>query len=376
MKKIVFLFCLAISSVFGFADVVKVAILEPVDRDGSVAYAHKLMLRSNLAKAIANTPGYEAYDRADMDAIMSEQNFQRTGMVSDDQIKRLGEMTGASFILVSEAVKVDDSNMFITAKILNVETARVDRTDNVLMGASAADIQNGCISLAQKLLGISVPATPAATQKSTPKTTVTTTKNQSATYAAPVVAAPAVQSAPVGGQAGIGALRTFEDGSRGIVFYITADGHGLAVSMQETKAKWDVSRGRDVQDVYELPNINSAAPYITRIGEGADYTAAILRQIPAHICAAAAWCTSQGQGWYLPSASELMYLFKVANEGKSKKGPISQALVNYGGKALSGGWYWTSSEVARDEVINISDGGSKATEEKDEENSVRAIRAF
>ena len=368
MKKLLLIFFLAISTVFGFADVVKVAILEPVDRDGSVAYAHKLMLRSNLAKAIANTPGYEAYDRADMDAIMSEQNFQRTGMVSDDQIKRLGEMTGASFILVSEAVKVDESNMFITAKILNVETARVDRTDNVLMGASAADIQNGCISLAQKLLGISSPA-PVAPKNETKS-------KPSPQPKAPTTAAPVLQSAPVNAPKGVGALHTFEDGSRGVVFYANADGHGLAVSMQETKAKWDVSRGRDIQDVYEIPNMNNAAPYIARIGEGADYTAAILRQLPAHICAAAAWCNSQGNGWYLPTASEIMYLFKVANLGKSKKGPISQALQNYGGKPLDGGWYWTCTEVGRNEVVNISDGGSVATEKKGEENSVRAIRAF
>jgi ribonucleotide monophosphatase NagD (HAD superfamily) len=79
---------------------------------------------------------------------------------------------------------------------------------------------------------------------------------------------------------------------------------------------------------------------------------------------------------FSPTASEIMYLFKVANLGKSKKGPISQALQNYGGKPLDGGWYWTCTEVGRNEVVNISDGGSVATEKKGEENSVRAIRAF
>lgn len=156
MRKLVALLCclLAISSIATGQEIKKVAILQPVDRDANVAYSHKLMLRANLAKAIANTPGYEAYDRADLDAIMGEQDFQRTGMVSEDQIKRLGQMSGASFVLVSEAVKVDDSNMFITAKILNVETAKTEMTDNELMGTTAAEIQKGCTSLAQKLLGI------------------------------------------------------------------------------------------------------------------------------------------------------------------------------------------------------------------------------
>lgn len=130
----------------------RVAILETVDRQGNVSYASKLMLRSNLAKAITNTPGYEAYDRTDMDAIMGEQDFQRTGMVSNDQIKRLGEMTGAKYVLVAEAVVVDAQNMFITAKLLDVETARTIMTDNQMMETSAKEIQRGCQLLAEKLM--------------------------------------------------------------------------------------------------------------------------------------------------------------------------------------------------------------------------------
>ena len=157
MRKVLSLSCFLFVSFFAFAQEqnIKVAILETVDRGGNVEYAYKLMLRSNLAKAITNTPGYEAYDRTDMDAIMSEHDFQRTGLVSEDQIKRLGEMTGASYVLVAEAAKADDQ-MFITAKIINVETAKTEKTDNFLMGATPEDIQQGCIKLSYKLLGVEV----------------------------------------------------------------------------------------------------------------------------------------------------------------------------------------------------------------------------
>lgn len=99
MKKIFFLVCLMLSAMMVSAETMRVAILEPVDRENKVSYGTKLILRSNLSKAVTNTAGYEAYDRTDMDAIMGEQNFQRTGMVSEEQIKRLGEMTGAKYIL-------------------------------------------------------------------------------------------------------------------------------------------------------------------------------------------------------------------------------------------------------------------------------------
>lgn len=160
MKKVFLLSCLLLSALLTFAqETKKVAILEVVDREGKVSYANKLILRSNLAKAITNTPGYEAYDRTDMDAILGEQNFQRTGMVSNDQIRRLGEMTGAQYVLVAEAVVVDANTMYITAKLLDVVTARTEMTDNQMMGNSAKDIQRGCQLLAEKMIKpvVSVP---------------------------------------------------------------------------------------------------------------------------------------------------------------------------------------------------------------------------
>lgn len=148
--KVILFFLLFISGMLS-AQVRRVAILEVVDKENKVSYANKLILRANLSKAITNTAGYEAYDRTDIDAIMGEQNFQRTGMVSNDQIKRLGEMTGANYILVTEAVILDSRTMFITAKLLDVETARTIMTDNVMMGNSSKEIQDGCVNLSKKL---------------------------------------------------------------------------------------------------------------------------------------------------------------------------------------------------------------------------------
>ena len=151
MKTKFILFLLLFSTAMFAQEVKRVAILETVDKENKISYANKLILRASLSKAITQTEGYEAYDRTDVDAIMSEQDFQRTGMVSNDQIKRLGEMTGANYILVAEAVQVDYKNMFITAKLLDVETARTIMTDNVMMGTTADAIQEGCTVLSEKL---------------------------------------------------------------------------------------------------------------------------------------------------------------------------------------------------------------------------------
>lgn len=133
-------------------DAMKVAILAPIDKENKVSYAPKLMLRSYLTKAVTESEGYVGFDRVDLESIMSEQAFQRTGMVSDDQIKKLGEMTGAQYILMSEAVMVDDNTMYITAKLIDVESARTEKVDYQLMGSSPEAIQKGCVAMAENLL--------------------------------------------------------------------------------------------------------------------------------------------------------------------------------------------------------------------------------
>ena len=146
--------CVMLSTMLTFAqNTKKVAILEVVDREGRMSYSNKMMLRSNMARAVANTAGYETYDRSDIDAIMSEQDFQRTGLVSEAEIRKLGEMTGVSLILVTEGVLTGNNSVFVSAKILNVETAKVEIMDNTTMNLDATSMQQGCAVLAKHLFG-------------------------------------------------------------------------------------------------------------------------------------------------------------------------------------------------------------------------------
>lgn len=152
MKKKLLLGSLLLLSLFASAATVKkVAILEVVDREGKLSYAQKVMLRTTLAQSITNTAGYEAYSRTDVDAILGEQNFQRTGLVSDEDIKRLGAMAGADYILKLEGVVADASTILATATILNVETGRMVILESALVGAATQDMQLGCQKLANQI---------------------------------------------------------------------------------------------------------------------------------------------------------------------------------------------------------------------------------
>ena len=168
MKRILFPLILAFLCLSAFAqtDVKKVAILETVDKMGNVPYGVLLQVRSSLTYAISSNAGYEGYDRVDMSAITGEQNFQRTGMVSDEQIKRLGEMTGAAYVLIAEAALYDDQNIIIAAKILDVETGGVmSSTPPAVAPKDPMKMAEACIRCSQTLVGGKMPT----------RTTTTTT---------------------------------------------------------------------------------------------------------------------------------------------------------------------------------------------------------
>lgn len=130
----------------------KVAILEVVDKENKLSYSQKLALRTYMAHAVSNTNGFEAYNRSDVDLIMSEHEFQRTGLVREDEIRKLGEMTGVLYILVTEAAPIDGYGLIVIGQLLNVETGKIETIEQEMMGTSGQEIQKGCQSLAKKLI--------------------------------------------------------------------------------------------------------------------------------------------------------------------------------------------------------------------------------
>lgn len=343
MKKILLMLAMMMVSLSLVSqDVKKVAILETVDKDGSVSYGHKLMLRSNLAKAITNTEGYEAYDRTDMDQIVSEQNFQRTGMVSDDQIKQIGIMTGAAYVLIAEAAKVDDDNLFVTAKIVNVESAKTERTDNALMSMKASDIQHGCESMAYKLLGVTPKPAPIQNETKEVLKTEISQKEVDEKPKVDVGAVPAVNYDYM-----IGELKTFSDGTSGIVFYVDNDGHGLVVSLQELTINILIGAAKKPEKLFSG-------------SMGLIYKAQIESAID-----------QLGGTWYCATSSDYRLLM-TSNEYKGAGGLISLALRRNGGDVIDGEYV----SIDTDETYIFTDNKDIDKSRRSKKFGFRVIRAF
>lgn len=363
----------------------KIALLEPRVGDGStgVSGMEKAMVRGELRKAIVNHTGYEAFTRADIDKLMSEQDFQRTGMVSDDQIKKIGIMSGADYICVSTLNKTK-TEFYLEAYLVNVETAKISNPSSQygeLIGGKLSNMLPVCQALAQELLGTISPVVsrmdPEQKKKSLWNKASSAvkgvfSKNDDNTAVPEKELKKKKKKSSLNDK--IGTMMTFPDGTQGVVFYAVG-GVGLAVSVDAAQLKWcTVEKRKNVVDVSSINNDED--DYRTFLpGTGAGYTKAIVAELIQGTAPAAEWCVKHGDGWYLPSAGELVCLFKVKNDSMGKE-LLEEAFLNAGGTLLENGRYWSSSECNKMEAINVSNGGRASSEDKKEPLKVRAVRMF
>jgi hypothetical protein len=125
MKQILILMLalMTSSAVFGQESKKKVAIYTD-DKSGKnyVEFAGEF-----LTNAIVKRGDYEAYERTNvfLQLISKEQGYQRSGAVSEDRIAKLGKQLGVQLVCAVR-IGVTDGQYFISAKLINVETASIE----------------------------------------------------------------------------------------------------------------------------------------------------------------------------------------------------------------------------------------------------------
>ena len=155
MKKLfTILFCLL--AIVANAEV-KMALLQPRVAEGSDACRpiELNMVRGELRKAFGWQSDFQVLTRTDVDQMLKELGFQQSGMVDDNQRKKVGEMTGAQYICVSTITK-DGTQLYIESYLVNVETGQMTNPAtqyaNVLNN-DYSTLQNPCNELAKEMLG-------------------------------------------------------------------------------------------------------------------------------------------------------------------------------------------------------------------------------
>ncbi len=152
MRKLFIILLSAISLTAFAQDKKTVAVLDPICRDNSVNPFFQQMVRGAMESAVTASTEYEAYDRSAFDMIQKEQAFQRTGAVSDAQIKKMGEMAGVDYVLVSE-VSAYEGYLSAVIKILNITTGKYDKSVDDYTQMSPEAVKQKCTELASRIFG-------------------------------------------------------------------------------------------------------------------------------------------------------------------------------------------------------------------------------
>jgi hypothetical protein len=151
MKRILFIALALLCASTAFGQDKKVAMLEPLVGGGAVTQIEKSIVLAALEAAITETPGYKAFTRTDINQITKELSFQQSGMVDESQRQRIGRMSGASLICISQLTAGE--NIHIKCSLLDVETGEIVNVASQLMDKNEKDIYAGCQTLAVTMLG-------------------------------------------------------------------------------------------------------------------------------------------------------------------------------------------------------------------------------
>jgi len=127
----------------------KVAVYMAGKEPEGVVGVHKV-LGGELAKTISESEKYSAVDRTDaiLSQLSREQYMQRSGSVSEDQIRDIGKYLGVQYISIAEISPVAKRSYYLDVRLVDVETAEIMRT---VTAGSGLENANEMIRVAKKL---------------------------------------------------------------------------------------------------------------------------------------------------------------------------------------------------------------------------------
>jgi TolB-like protein len=100
-------------------------IVVPLQNNGNVVSATDVeTLVTLLENAIRRTRRFDMVDRGALEDLMKEHRFQMSDWSSDTKSAQMGKVLNANYIVRGTVGKLG-SNLFVTARVLDVNTARI-----------------------------------------------------------------------------------------------------------------------------------------------------------------------------------------------------------------------------------------------------------
>lgn len=132
MKRLfVFIFVAVVAAMFGldsFAAGKKVAVFV----EGNLTKEQNSMVNSAVMSRLSGNKDYKVFERnaAFLKALEREHDYQLSGEVSEDQIRKVGERLGVDYVIAVCAVLTSDGQCQMSARLIDLESGEVLKTCN------------------------------------------------------------------------------------------------------------------------------------------------------------------------------------------------------------------------------------------------------
>ena len=146
------IFTIAVSlllSVSAIAQDRRVAVFDPA---GDVPTFIREIVREEISNVVVNTAGYTVLERALIQQVLQEDQFQASGLVDDAQVSEIGRRMGANLAFITNIAQMTNGNFHISARLIDVETARVERQQTIQTVRRDADLTSVVTQLARQML--------------------------------------------------------------------------------------------------------------------------------------------------------------------------------------------------------------------------------
>jgi hypothetical protein len=107
-------------------------------------------VRNLVESQMVGTRKYQIITRDDIDKLLANQRIQVSSISSAENLKKL-QLQNISYI-VTGSVDAMDNDYAITVRVLDVSTGQFSHSDNALIGSSSRDLYNGINSLMAKFV--------------------------------------------------------------------------------------------------------------------------------------------------------------------------------------------------------------------------------
>jgi hypothetical protein len=153
--------CLLALAAFAAWSQPKIAVLDtqvPQSIDQSVV----IPTTEKIIERLVVSGRYTVLDRANIESVLKEREFQLSGMVSDQDVVTAGKYLGADFVVVAKVQKVSET-YFITAKMIAIKTGVIANQTSaqgegklstlITLAEQVGDVLSGGAVLAQSAVG-------------------------------------------------------------------------------------------------------------------------------------------------------------------------------------------------------------------------------